>query len=97
MAHGKSSFKIPPLFKKEKEFYSIVNNPTKFKALMEVVDKAAQVNEHFKNFKSVQEWSFYVETLLPEFDKKEEFINKLEELVDEYSDEQEERIPTDLG
>ena len=51
MAHGKNKFKMPPLFRKEKDLFNIANDPKKLKALKEVVDQAAKVNEHFKYIK----------------------------------------------
>lgn len=87
MAHGKSSFKMPPLFRKEKDFYSIVNDPKKLQALKAVVDQAAKVNDNFKHFKTIFEWYAYVETILPDFEKKKEFTEKLEKLIYEYSNE----------
>ncbi len=87
MAHGKSSFKMPPLFRKEKDFYSIVNDPKKLQALKAVVDQAAKVNDNFKQFKTNFEWYAYVETIFPEFKKKKEFTEKLEKLIYEYSNE----------
>ena len=97
MAHGKNKFKMPPLFKKEKDLFGIVNDPKKLKALKEVVDQAAKVNEHLKEFKNIHEWLAYVTTLIPNFEKKNEFTEKLEALVYEYYDEQEDGISTDIG
>lgn len=97
MAHGKHTYKMPPLFKKEKDLFGIVNDPKKLKALKEVVDQAAKVNEHFKKFNNINEWYSYVETLIPNFEKKNEFTEKLEALVYEYNDEQEGSLPTDIG
>jgi len=97
MAHGKSNFKMPPLFKKEKDFYGIVNDPKKLKALKEVVDQAAKVNNNLKNPKTLHEWLAYVTTIIPNFENKNEFTEKLEALVYEYNDEQEGSLPTDIG
>ena len=33
MAHGKNKFKMPPLFRKEKDLFNIANDPKKLKAL----------------------------------------------------------------
>ena len=97
MAHGKHTYKMPPLFRKEKDLFNIANDPKKLKALKEVVDQAAKVNEHFKKFNNINEWYSYVETLIPNFAKKNEFTEKLEALVYEYNDEQEGSLPTDIG
>jgi len=97
MAHGKNKFKMPPLFRKEKDLFNIANDPKKLKALKEVVDQAAKVNEHFKKFNNINEWYSYVGTLIPNFEKKNEFTEKLEALVYEYYNEQEDGISTDIG
>lgn len=97
MAHGKHTYKMPPLFKKEKDFYSIVNNPKKLQALKEVVDQASKVNSHLKDFKNVYEWFCFVETLIPNFEQKTEFIEKLEALVNEYHNEPEDSLSTDIS
>lgn len=88
---------MPPLFKKEKDFYGIVNDPKKLKALKDVVDQAAKVNNNLKNPKTLHEWLAYVTTIIPNFEKKNEFTEKLEALVYEYNDEQEGSLPTDIG
>lgn len=97
MAHGKHTYKMLPLFKKEKDFYSIVNNPKKLQALKEVVDQASKVNSHLKDFKNVYEWFCFVETLIPSFEQKTEFTEKLEALVNEYHNEPEDSLPTDIS
>lgn len=97
MAHGKHSYKMPPLFKKEKDFYGIVNDPKKLKALKEVVEQAAKVNDNLKNFKNLHEWYCFVETLIPNFEQKTEFTKKLEALVYEYYNEPEDSISPDIG
>ena len=97
MAHGKNKFKMPPLFKKEKDLFSIANDPKKLNALKEVIDKATKINENFKKFKNIHEWYCYIETLIPNFEKKKEFTEKLEALIYEYYDEQEDSLPTDIG
>ena len=97
MAHGKHTYKLPPLFKKEKDFYGIVNDPKKLKALKEVVDQASKVNSHLKDFKNVYEWFCFVETLIPNFEQKTEFTEKLEALVNEYHNEPEASLPTDIS
>lgn len=97
MAHGKHTYKLPPLFKKEKDLFNIANDPKKLKALKEVVDQAAKIGDNFKKFKDIHEWYCYVETLIPNFENKTEFTEKLEALVYEYYDEQEDGISTDIS
>lgn len=97
MHNKKKTFKIPPLFNKEKDLYSIVNNPKKLEALKAVVNQAAKINENFKSFKTVFEWYAYVETLIPNFEKKQEFTEKLEKLVYEYTDESERSDAVSIG
>jgi hypothetical protein len=97
MAHGKNKFKMPPMFKRDKDLLSIANDPKKFNALKAVIDQAAKMNENFKHFKNIHEWYCYVETLIPEFEKKTEFTKKLEELVYEYYDEPDDGISADIG
>lgn len=97
MAHGKNKFKMPPLFKKEKDLFRIANNPKKLEALKEVVDQAAKINNNLKNPKNLHEWLAYVTTLIPGFEKKNEFTEKLEALVYEYNDEQEDSISVDFS
>ena len=97
MAHGKNNFKMPPLFKKEKDLFSIANDPKKLNALKEVVEQAAKINENFKKFKNIHEWYCYVETLIPNFEKKTEFTEKLKALIYEYYDEPENSITVDIG
>ena len=41
-------FSMPPLFKRDKDMLSIMNDPKKMKALKEVVDQAAKVSENIK-------------------------------------------------
>lgn len=97
MAHGKSKIKMPPLFKRERDLLSIANNPQKLKALKEVIDQTAKINENIKNFKNIHEWFCYVETLIPNFDQKTEFTKKLEALVYEYYNESIDSITADIG
>lgn len=83
-----ANFKMPPLFRKEKDMINIVNNPEKLKKLAEVVAKAHSTSENLKKFDDIIGWFGYVSQLLPnDFKKKEEFVFKLEELVNEYSNE----------
>ena len=101
MAHGKHTYKMPPLFKKENARRTVqtqlVNNPKKLQALKEVVDQASKVNSHLKDFKNVYEWFCFVETLIPNFEQKTEFTEKLEALVNEYHNEPEDGLPTDIS
>ena len=82
-------FKIPPLFKRDKDLLSIVNNPKKLAALRDIVDTAAEVSEKIETCKTLQEWFSIAEARLPDFANKTEFTQKLEKLVYEYSNESE--------
>ena len=82
-------FKMPPLFKKDRDMMSIINNPAKMQALKEVVDQAAKVTENLKHFKDLQTWYAYVITILPDFENSSNFKNQLETLINEYCNESE--------
>lgn len=97
MHNKKKTFKLPPLFKKEKEFLSIANNPQKLNELKNIVNQAVKINEKFKSFKTLFEWYAYCETLIPEFEKKSEFTKKLEELIYEYTNESKGSDPVNVG
>lgn len=83
----KKSIVMPPLFRKEKDMMGIVNNPDKLKALAEIVAQANKVTDTIKECKDMTTWHSYVVSLVPQFEKREEFITKLNELVNEYCDE----------
>ena len=63
MAHGKNKFKMPPMFKRDKDLLSIANDPKKFNALKAVIDQATKMNENFKHFKNIHEWYCYVASI----------------------------------
>jgi len=83
------TFNMPPLFKRDKDMLSIINDPKKFQALKDVVDQAAKVSENLKHFKDLQTWYAYVITILPDFENSSNFKNQLETLVNEYCNESE--------
>lgn len=93
MAKKHKVFKIPPLFKSDRDLLSIANDPKKFAALRDVIDKAAGISEKFKQCKTLSEWLSVVVGLLPEFEKKSEFVQKLETLAYEYNNESENSKP----
>lgn len=80
-------FKIQPLFRRDKDLLSIMNDPTKLAVLKEVVDSAKTVSENMKKPKTLESWYAAVVQQIPEISKKQEFTQKLEELVYEYSNE----------
>lgn len=90
-------FKMPPLFKKDRDMLSIINSPEKMKALKEVVDQAAKVSENLKHFKDLQTWYAYVITILPDFENMSNFKNQLETLINEYCNESERNNTTEHG
>lgn len=85
--------KMPPLFKRDKDLLSIINNPTKMAALKSVVDSAKTVSENMKKPKTLESWLDVVRVQIPEISNKQEFTQKLERLVYEYSDEPERNNP----
>ena len=89
MAKKHKPFKIPPLFKRDRDILSIANDQKKFAALKEVIDSATKVSEKLETCKTLEEWFAIVETKLPDFANKTEFTKKLEKLVYEYSNESE--------
>lgn len=90
-------FKMPPLFKKDRDMLSIINSPEKMKALKEVVDQAAKVSENLKHFKDLQTWYTYVITILPDFENMSNFKNQLETLINEYCNESERNNTVEHG
>lgn len=93
MAKKHKPFKIPPLFKRDRDLLSIANDPKKFTALKEVIDSAVKISENLETCKTLQEWLAVAETKLPDFTNKNEFTKKLENLVYEYSNESERSDP----
>lgn len=82
-------FSMPPLFKRDKDMLSIMNDPKKMKALKDVIDQAAKVSENLKHFKDLYTWYAYVITILPDFENSSNFKNQLETLINEYCNESE--------
>lgn len=89
---------LPPLFRKERDMMGIVNNPEKLKKLADVVAQAQTTVDNLKKCDDLRSWMAYTIQLLPQtFEKREEFITKLSELVDEYCNEPERNDTTELG
>lgn len=81
---------MQPLFRRERDMLSIVNNPEKLKKLAEIVNQASKTSENLKKCDDLKGWFAYTTQLLPEtFKKREEFISKLSELINEYNNESE--------
>lgn len=84
---------MQPLFRRDKDLLSIINNPTKMAALKQVVDSAKTVSENMKKPNTLESWFASVCQQIPEISNKQEFTQKLEKLVYEYSDESERNNP----
>lgn len=93
MAKKQKTFNLPPLFRRDRDILALANNPKKFAAFKDVIDTAAKVSENMQSCKTLKEWFAFVETKLPDFTNKEEFTQKLESLVYEYSNESENSNP----
>lgn len=81
--------KMQPLFNREKTIDTLIRDPKKFTELKKIMDKAYDVTERMQASKDLLGWQAYVVTLVPEFSKKQEFLTKLDELVNEYYNESE--------
>ncbi len=82
-------FNMPPLFKRDKDLLSIINDQKKLNALKGVIDQAAKVSENLKHFKDLHTWYAYVITILPDFENSSNFKTQLETLINEYCNESE--------
>lgn len=83
------SIKLQPLFKKEKEYLKIINNPKKMAELKDLADNINLSTNKITQPTNLNDWLIYVTSILPKFEKETEFLEKLGELVNEYSDERE--------
>lgn len=83
------SIKIQPIFKKEKEYLKVINNPKKMAELKELMETISSTTEKMTQPTNLSNWLMYVTSILPKFEKETEFLEKLGELVNEYSDERE--------
>lgn len=81
--------KLQPLFNRQRTIDSLIQNPNKFAELKKVMDKAYDVSERMQASKTLLAWHAYVISILPDFQKKTEFLTKLDELINEYNDESE--------
>ena len=89
-------FVMQPLFRREKDMLGIVNDPTKLRKLAEAVAQAKATSENLKKCEDLQGWFAYTTQLLPEnFTQKDEFILKLSELINDYSNEPERNESTE--
>lgn len=87
---------MQPLFRREKDMLGIVNDPTKLKKLAEAVAQARATTENLKKCEDLKAWFAYTSELLPaDFAQKDEFILKLGELINDYSNEPERNDPTE--
>lgn len=87
---------LPPIFRKEKDMIGIVNNPEKLKKLAEAVAQAHATSENLKKCTDMRAWLAYTIQLLPDsFEQKDEFILKLNELINEYCNEPERNDATE--
>lgn len=84
---------MPPLFKRDRDLLSIINDPSKMAALKNVVDSAKTVSENMKAPTTLEAWLESVRPQIPEISNKQEFTQKLETLVYEYSDESKRNNP----
>lgn len=79
--------KSQPLFRKEKEYLKVINNPKKMEQLKAVIDSALKTQQNIVHPETLDSWLVYVLSILPKFEKDVEFTAKLGELVNEYSNE----------
>lgn len=89
------SIKIQPIFKKEKEYLKVINNPKKMAELKELMETISSTTEKMTQPTNLSNWLMYVTSILPKFEKETEFLEKLGELVNEYSDERERNNTTE--
>lgn len=79
--------KSQPLFRKEKDYLKIINNPSKLSMLKDLVAQATKTTEKIVKPEKLNDWMVYAISILPHFENDVEFVKKLGALVDEYSDE----------
>lgn len=79
--------KSQPLFRKEKEYLKVINDPKKLEQLKMMVDSAVKVQNKMTKPETLNDWLVYVLSILPKLENEIEFTEKLGELVNEYSNE----------
>lgn len=99
----KKLFKSPAIenllkTKKEKDILSIINDPKKMQAVLELGKAASKLQENISNTNSLEEWAAKVIKLLPHnFENKGEFALAFMEFVNEYRNKSERNDSTDCG
>lgn len=79
--------KSQPLFRTEKEYLKVINNPKKLEQLKAMVESAVKTQNKIAHPETLDAWLVYVLSILPKFEKENEFTEKLGDLVNEYSNE----------
>lgn len=86
------------MFRREKDLLSIINNPKKMEAVLELGRAANKLERNLTATESLDEWTMKVLQLLPAnmtSEEKEDFGAKLMEFVNGYRSESERNDSTD--
>lgn len=85
----RNPIKLPPLFNTKKEYLKIISNPKKVSELSKLLTSANKIAESVTHPTDLIAWLSYCIEILPDFENKNEFIEKLKSLVNEYYNEPE--------